>query len=297
MCSGSSYLRALLLSIFAPLLFLALININQDPFIGRQTKSVILNLMHDYIRMTRPDIALIGSSRVTRGFDTCGHENILKLGIPGIKSYESEMLAKHLFEQNHAVKLYIELRPYKDGYQSDEDRNLLKRFFGMNTFIGVINNFYDSLHYGDIEKTVNCSPNGHKPGNFNLEHYKSLYKKEFSEYKTEAFTASINRIHNICIETGNHAEITFFTAPIYPMIASIKEVNEFMSQIQKDWSKLEHAASSICHIEIANYPNSEHLISADRSYWEDANHFKPMLGNQFLRILTGLNFETVPDNE
>ena len=271
-----------------------------------KSRSATMRWMEKFIDTTTPRAALIGSSRVIKGFEICDQEDILKLGLNGIKTHEIGMLARNLIEKNNGIALYIELKPDESHLPIQHDHHILNMFFGFTTLIDSTKNFYGSLTSEKKPHKPWCStpnqPDRASRGNFkkiDLNTYqlpgrdKKTYQKHISVDSLKYYTASIEYIYDICVATRHHAQITFFTPPIHPIFASAKQINEYVSRIREIWTKGQHASNNNCQIEIAEYQDWEQWLPADREswvdsdYWIDENHFNPALGDLFLKTLPG----------
>ncbi|WP_330203334.1 hypothetical protein [Cyanobacterium sp. Dongsha4] len=199
-----------------------------------------------------------------------------------IKPPEVLKITENLFDNKSISTLLIEIAWMKPE-KHQKELSLASLLFGLQTTKTSFEILINSRSDNNTFTTLNCFPVGYSPLLFTeiTQEDKTRFdsNKLLSVEQLEFYSQSIRKIINICDEKRSKIKIVFFMAPNLRKTVSEKKVNQFIEFLRQD---LKNYSNTSCQVAIAPYLYNS---PDDFSNWFDANHFKPSIGNEYLKQL------------
>ncbi|WP_431689311.1 hypothetical protein [Hahella sp. NBU794] len=224
---------------------------------------------------------LIGSSRVMRGFDTCALNTVLNIGVSSITSAQTEYLVDYAVNLNKFDAILVEALPYTPPEKIlSAQKDLIAKLISLRTFFissrALLDQFKPkSQTKFDCGHSSAAGPYFTEVSTFDKRVYRQY--RDISRYATDIALA-IKRIQS---KASPKTNVILFIPPVHPDLVNPEEVDQLIAEIDRELG--EHKSlvsySKIYDREFLNEPR----------LWQDANHFSPELGANYLQYLVQIS--------
>lgn len=315
MVDAKSYLVAI--AVFTCFIFLthAAINYIVDPYwqfdfapsntiVGLNDQISESSLSHFYpelmlerqkkvLRQSFADTVFIGSSRSLSGLNTCDYNNIQKAGLFGITSSQTIQLFETTLNNLNARHVYIELGNLTNNIEVEHTSlTPLEALFSVHILTRSLSNFVASMRFPQHQDPlceVSRSSNSAEMLDEKIiedarERYQSIADKFTSAGVKQVVEEIARQCRNSSRTEGNPLNIVIYFAPLHPSLISYETLPRF-NQIVK-YIIVHNNFAKRCSIEAYIFQPNRKFYQNEN--WFDLTHYKPNIGNVFLRdMLTG----------
>ncbi|WP_257326810.1 hypothetical protein [Pseudoalteromonas rhizosphaerae] len=311
MVSAKNYLK--MITIFITLMYLVITSINYiiDPYwkfdfapsntiVGVNNQISEYSMAHVYpelmlqrqkrmLQKSLADTVVIGSSRSLRGLNTCGDQNIQKVGFFGISQYLTMQLFETTMSSSSKKNIFIELGSLLNNNELPSTRlTSFEALFSTRILFNSLSNFYESYSTQQKYPLCNISTGQRREWRSDkIEMQQTIYQNSSS-----LIEPIMERIALLCKGSqrnkNNPLNIILYIDPVNPNLVSYDKLVAIKQTLEDIIIK--HNFGEQCSLKTEIFQESKEINQQEN--WFDFNHYKPALGTLFLEKMINRQLDT-----
>ncbi len=255
------------------------------------SKDIIMYKLLRDIETTEADTVIIGSSRVLRGFDTCNKPHILKIPKPGMSLNETKILLKEVLKKESVKTIFIEvlwIGSTAEQMEFVKKPNFFEASLSLNSILVSVNTLFDYFQTDESYVYPNC--NCIFDQSFSYEHeeyYKKVFKQRLSNFSVNHFAGLLNDIAKEGKKFKN-VNIRFVVLPYHKDLVDFTFSPLNSEKLRNQISNIRDKFKFMDFISYTDFiqlsPDFNRTLY-NEEFWYDRNHFKPVIGDMFLKYM------------
>jgi hypothetical protein len=254
---------------------------------------LMLERQKKVLQQSSADTVFIGSSRSLFGLNTCGYNNIQKSGMFGITSSQTIQLFETALNNLNYRHVYIELGNLTNNVEVEHTSlTPLEALFSVHVLTRSLSNFVASMrlpqHKDPLCEVSRSSNSTVMLDGKRFEDEREKYRSIADQLTSYGLKQVVEKIARQCRNSSrtedNLLNVVIYFAPLHPSLISYEILPRF-NQIVQD-SIIHNDFPKRCSIEAYIFQPNRKFYQNEN--WFDLTHYKPNIGNIFLRnMLTG----------